>query len=320
MIQEVVSVGLPIDERMKIIKNHIVPDKITENTKRICIVTGTHGDELEGQYVCYELVRRINERKELLKGIVDVYPALNPLGIDSITRGIPMFDLDMNRVFPGTESGATTEYVAAQILGDMKGADMVIDIHASNIFLRETPQVRINELHEDWLVPYAKLLNVDFVWVHSSATVLESTLAYSLNSTGTPCLVVEMGVGMRITEEYCMQLVDGIFCLMCSMGIWDGSAPAVREPIVSSDRSVSFINAENSGIFVPIVKHWQTVKRGDHLGDIVAPATGEVLHRVTAEEDGIVFTLREYPVVYSGSLIARILGERKMEQEDDCHG
>ena len=83
MIQEVVSVGLPVDERMRIIKNHIVPPcEITDQTKRICIVTGTHGDELEGQYVCYELNRRINEQKEHLNGFVDIYPALNPLGID----------------------------------------------------------------------------------------------------------------------------------------------------------------------------------------------------------------------------------------------
>ena len=70
MIQEVVSVGLPVDERWKIIKNRIEPESGTRpDMKRICIVTGTHGDELEGQYVCYEVARRINEHKELLNGI-----------------------------------------------------------------------------------------------------------------------------------------------------------------------------------------------------------------------------------------------------------
>ena len=84
---------------------------------------------------------------------------------------------------------------------------MCIDIHASNIFLREIPQVRINENNKDTLMNYAKLLNTDFIWVHGSATVLEATLAYSLNSINVPTLVVEMGVGMRITEKYCNQLV-----------------------------------------------------------------------------------------------------------------
>ena len=37
-------------------------------------------------------------------------------------------------------------------------------------------------------------MNVDIVWVHGASTVLEATLAYSLNSTGTPTLVVEAGV------------------------------------------------------------------------------------------------------------------------------
>ena len=36
-----------------------------------------------------------------------------------------------------------------------------------------------------------------------------------------------------------MQLVDGIFRLMCELGIWKGEAPAVREPIVSRDGHVS---------------------------------------------------------------------------------
>lgn len=60
MMQEVVSVGLPVDERWRIVKNRIEPEQgAAPDAKRICIVTGTHGDELEGQYVCYELARRI---------------------------------------------------------------------------------------------------------------------------------------------------------------------------------------------------------------------------------------------------------------------
>ena len=201
-----------------------MPAHPTGNEKRIAIVTGTHGDELEGQFVCYELLRRLKAEPGYLKGIVDVYPALNPLGIDSITRGIPMFDLDMNRIFPGNAEGPMMESVVYGLMEDLKGADLCVDIHASNIFLMELPQVRINELTAETLVPLGKKINVDFVWVHASATVLESTLAYSLNSIGTPTLVVEMGVGMRITKEYGYQLVEGILNVMKELGVWEGDA------------------------------------------------------------------------------------------------
>ena len=308
MIETVVSVGYPVDETLRIQKNRLVPPTgLTGGEKRISIVTGTHGDELEGQYVCYELQRRIREHPQCLTGIVDVYPALNPLGIDSITRGIPAFDLDMNRIFPGAENGSMPEYIAARIVDDLSGSDMVIDIHASNIFLKEIPQVRINTLSRDTLVPCAKKLNIDFIWVHAAATVLESTLAYSLNSIGTPTLVVEMGVGMRITREYGNQLVDGIFALMKDMGIWTGETITPKEPIISEDGEVSFINAGSSGVFVPAVEHWKDVKNGEHIGDILNPLTGAVAEHILSPADGTVFTLREYPIVSEGSLIARIL-------------
>ena len=311
MTETVVAMKLPVDESLRIRKNRIMPAHPTGEEKRIAVVTGTHGDELEGQFVCYELLRRLKAEPERLRGIVDVYPALNPLGIDSITRGIPMFDLDMNRIFPGNEEGPMMESLVYGLMEDLKGADLCVDIHASNIFLMELPQVRINELTAEKLVPLAKDINVDFVWVYANATVLESTLAYSLNQAGTPTLVVEMGVGMRITKAYGYQLVEGLLNVMKTLGIWDGEVGEIRKPIVSADQEIGYLNADCAGIYVPQVQIGEQVKEGDLLGEILNPLTGDVEQAVKAPVSGMVFTRREYPVVYSGSLLGRILRGEK---------
>ena len=52
MIETIASVGLPVDETLKIKKNRLEPED-GGNGRRISIVTGIHGDELEGQYVCF---------------------------------------------------------------------------------------------------------------------------------------------------------------------------------------------------------------------------------------------------------------------------
>lgn len=307
MIKKIASVSMPVLEQLEIRKNRLESGK-TDKKKRISIVTGIHGDELEGQYVCYDLSRRIQENMDQLDGIVDIYPAMNPLGIDSITRGIPAFDLDMNRVFPGNEEGSMTEYVASRIMEDLLGSDLCIDIHASNIFLTEIPQVRINELHAATLVPVARNMNVDLIWVYGNSTVLESTLAYSLNSRNTPTLVVEMGVGMRITQSYCEQLVEGIFCVMKSMGMWKGETIVPREPMLADqDEDVCFLNSPTGGIFISRAKHGDYLKKGSLVGEIVDPLKGCVLKELKAPREGVLFTIREYPVVNEGSLIARIL-------------
>jgi len=310
MIKPVSVAALPVAENFIIQKNRIENDA-GPGCKRVCVVTGTHGDELEGQYVCARLARILNEDKQKLSGIVDIYPALNPLGIDSVTRGFPMFDLDMNRIFPGSPTGLLAEVVAHDIIHDIDGADMCIDIHSSNIFLREIPQVRVSEQTAATLLPYAEMLNVDLVWIHASATVLESTLAHSLNIRGVKTLVVEMGVGMRITENYCSQLVDGILNMLRELGMWNGQTGQVREPLVSKDHRIDFLNSVAHGIFIPGAAHGSRVNAGERIGKVIDPLVGVIVEETIAPCTGLLFTLREYPVVFGGSLLARIMEDSK---------
>ena len=137
------------------------------------------------------------------------------------------------------------------------------------------------------------MMNAQFVWIYSSITVLDATLAYSLNHLGVPTLVTEMGVGNRITPKYCRDIVDGIFNLMSHMGIWDDEPKEVNEPI-----------------FVSAVDSMGRIGIGTHIGDIIEPIEGRIIQRIESPTDGIIFTLRENPVVHKGALIARVYGGR----------
>lgn len=306
MIQTVYSAELPVSEHLTIRKNRIQGHY--RRGPRIAVVTGVHGDELEGQYVAYELAKQLNANLDALHGIVDIYPAINPLGINSIQRGVPMFDIDLDRTFPGNPEGNLTQSLAAAIVDDIKGADICVDIHASNIFLREMPQIRINKEFARTLMPLAPLLNVNFVWVHATTTQQKSSLTYALNSVGTPCLVVESGVGMRITEDYGVRLAEGLLRLIAHFGGWEGGFLENPLPLVAQDANIEFLSSESPGIFLPRAKHGTRVKKNDLIGIICDPLTGTVQEEVRCTTSGLLFTLREYPVVYPGSLLARILG------------
>ena len=47
MIKTIAAIGLPVDEALEIRKNRIAPENSVDDMKRISIVTGIHGDELE---------------------------------------------------------------------------------------------------------------------------------------------------------------------------------------------------------------------------------------------------------------------------------
>lgn len=308
MIETVVTIDLMVEEELRIKKNHLAPDFPKGDEKRICIVSGIYGDELQGQYICYEVIRRIKLDYGSLSGIVDIYPSVNPMGLDSRSREIPGSDMDMNVLFPGSKSGALGEYTASCVFDDIKGADCCIDLHSSNMYIHEIPQVRINDEYVDELLRYSEFLNTDMVWIHPSTSVLNGSLAYSLNQVGVRTMVIESGVANSINQEYCNKIVDGLFALMSDMGIWKGkSAPAGKCRIIK-DSDISYINSESSGIFIPEKKVYDMVKKGDELGTIVDVITGSVEEIIKASEAGMICSIRSYPVIEEGSLIARIIG------------
>lgn len=308
MIETVVSVKLIAEGTLKIKKNRLAPDFPTGNEKRICIVSGIYGDELQGQYICYEIIKRIKLNYDKLTGIVDVYPALNPLGMEAKTREIPGSKLDMNELFPGSKSGAMGEYAAYCIMEDIKGADFCLDVHGSNLYLHEIPQIRLNEDVVASVMPYAKYLNADMIWVHPSTQVRDGSLAYELNAVGVKCCVTESSFAYKIDQKYCNQLVDGIFALMKHMGIWQGDVIEPRKAVITYDNQVTYLNSESSGIFIPNVSVYSKVEKGDTIGSVVSVITGSVEEIIKAPVAGMVTALREYPAIEEGSLLARIVG------------
>ena len=309
--KEIFTSQLPVGEKLSIKRTRFKPEnKSKKGLKRISIVSGIHGDELEGQLVIFSLAKWLNENIDKLNCIVDIYPAINPLGIDTITRSFPNYEVDLNRAFPGGEDDFLPGQVVHAVAQDIKGSDIAIDIHSSNIFLKEIPQIRINKEFSKSTLPLAKELNCDFIWIHDAITVLESTFSHTLNLLGTKTLVVEMGVGMRLTKEYGEQLLIGILNLLKKEGmIKTKQSFDVRKPFTSEVGEVFYLNAQKSGLFIPSLEHCEVISAGDKIGEIVDPLKGEVLCEVIAPSCGILFTLREYPVVYEGSLLARIFGE-----------
>lgn len=308
--ETVLNLELPYQERMTLERSVYVGG----TGPKVAIVAGIHGDELEGLYLCRQIAVFLEELAQTcpdaLLGRVELYPAMNPLGLDTLQRLVPVHDIDLNRNFPGNSEGLFPQRIAAAAMESLAGASLVIDIHASNIYLREIPQVRINQEFSETLVPLARKMNLDVIWLHGAMTVLEATIAHSLNSNDIPCLVVEMGVGMRITPAFTEQVVTGILHVWRDLGVFAKDLPLpplTHWPLLADDGNVHYLNADKSGLFVPSVQHWTSVKRGELLGSIVSPFQGKVLSEVRSPVDAVLFTLREYPLVYEGSLMARLM-------------
>ncbi|MBO4864457.1 MAG: succinylglutamate desuccinylase/aspartoacylase family protein [Eubacterium sp.] len=314
MIETIARVNLMVNEVLKIKKNRLQPDVLTGNERRIALVSGIYGDELQGQFVCYEVIRRIKQDYKSLKGIVDIYPAINPLAMEAKTREIPGSELDMNELFPGAKSGAIGEYAASCLIDDIISSadgpktEFCLDVHGSNLYLDEILQIRMNDDVVDKIMPYASKLNTDMIWIHPSTQVKDGSLVYELNKRGVAACVTEATCAYRISQKYGNRLVDGIFAMMKFMDMWDGDVAEVRKPHVAYDSQVTYINSETSGIFIPNIKIHEYVDAGMMIGKVVDVLTGSDQEIITAPRSGMVSAIREYPSIEVGSQLARIVG------------
>ncbi|KAB2953422.1 succinylglutamate desuccinylase [Heliorestis acidaminivorans] len=313
MEQKIITIRMPAYDQFSI-RKEVLGNQKKDGSKRAAIVAGIHGDEFEGLYTCYllngYLKNLLKKNPEALQGQVDFYPSINSLGLGSLNRAWPFFNVDLNRQFPGNRDGHVPLQAAYALLEDLKGADFVVDIHASNRFLLEMPQIRMQDTYASTLLPLAQNSNVDIVWVHGSSTILETTLATNLNEMAIPTLVVEMGIGQRLTIGYSEQLLKGLLRLLHRFGILDIPAeelPTINEPRIMQDNEVWYFNAKASGLFVPEPAIFgRYVREKERIGRIVDPLSGKDLQVIEAPVEGLVFTLRQHPVVYEGSLLARL--------------
>ncbi|MBI4180028.1 succinylglutamate desuccinylase/aspartoacylase family protein [bacterium] len=281
--------------------------------KRFALVSGLHGDELDGLYLSYRLakfLRAWEDSGKPIRGQVSLIPVANPLATAAAERFWPFGQIDVNRCFPGRAGDEGAPFVwAGALFEHLKTFDLAMDVHSSNLFLRECPQVRVVEKFREAVEPYAGQANVDVVWIHDAPTVIETTLSYNLNAAGVPTLVVEMGVGYRIQTQFVDAVFRGVLNLLMNLNILSDALdePVKKKAIYATERNVRYLNSDSGGFFVPEAQVGSTVRSGDRVGEILNALTGEVKEPVVSKWDGYLFTVRAHPIVYPGSLMARII-------------
>ena len=87
-------------------------------------INGTvHGDELNGSYGAWELVRELDLKK--LKGIIIVTPIANPLAFECRNKISAIDSMDMDTAFPGDPEGMFTQRIAYILYNEIKNISFV---------------------------------------------------------------------------------------------------------------------------------------------------------------------------------------------------
>jgi predicted deacylase len=301
----VIQVELPSGDKLAIIRRRF--GRPGPDVPRVCIVAGIRGDAPEGVRVAHQVAKVLEECEDRLTGVVDVYPCANPLGAHQGTRMWPFFDVDLNRRFPGKETGHQPDRVAHALCSDIRGATQVIELRGAREAFSEVIHAQVRE-RDTAAAQLAMGANVSLVWARKPGPAATQTFAHQFPGT----IVLEGGTGNRLNAAVGQDLQEGVIHLLTQVGVLaEVDLPfhwaALNRPTVVSDAQVFRVRAERSGLFLPEFEVWSEVEVGASLGHVIDSENGAVLETILSPTKGRVMAVREHPVVYVGTMVARVV-------------
>ena len=229
----------------------------------LCLTAAVHGDELNG----IEMVRRVmhNLDPAKLSGAVIGVPIVNLQGFRRGSRYLPD-RRDLNRYFPGNESGSAASRIAHSFFTQIVShCDALVDLHTGSFERANLPQLRADLTHPD-----IRTLTMGFgatVILHS--TPAPGTLRAAATEAGIPTVTLEAGGPSVLELDEVKHGVKGIETLLNTlemqkkMSFWGDPEPIYYRS--------TWVRANRGGILLTEVRLGTTVKKGDLLGTITDP-------------------------------------------------
>jgi len=264
----------------------------------VLLIGGLHGDELNG----IEIIRRLifNKHIKTIKGTIICIPILNMYGFLNLSRTTPD-GKDLNRSFPGSLNGSLASRVAYQVTKEILPViDFGIDFHTGGASRSNIPQIRCDFKFEK---------NLELAYLFEPKLLINSELVdKSLRKTaqklGKPILVFEGGESLRFDDESIEAGILGTRKLLKSIGmIKDDFAYSKQETTILNHSS--WIRAKAAGLFRPVKKNGEKVKKGQVMGLITDPY-GDFEVTQKAPHDCLIFGVNNMPVVHQGEAIFHI--------------
>ena len=279
--------------------------------KTLLTTGGVHGDEYEGPVAIQDVFEELDPG--LLNGTFVAIPILNTPAFTAATREGGWDHQNLARIFPGSPKGTISERIAHAFATHIVGqADFYADLQAGGSAYQikrfagyQIVNSELNEVQRAAAIAWG----FDLVW---GTTGLPGRSLSVARERGVPAIYVEMPGEGRCRPDDRAEARQGLRNLLAFLEIVPGDFPTARPEFCfeSDTEGAGHLQVDHpspaSGLFVPAVEVWESVEKGQSLGQVRRP-DGTVLSDVPSDRAGRVLFLRTLPRVFAGDFLVFVL-------------
>ena len=288
----------------------------------LSIVSGLQGDHLNGMFLNSHLTQFLDSIVEgldphyTLTGQVQTFPVVNANAVQSGSRLWPLDGMNMDLAFPGNPDGETAEAIASTIWQHTKDSFWGIILQSAPPHYEDAPHIqtykpdgRVKKMYRD--------LQIETVRRQKESSTQKVNLFHQWQDISS--VILSSGAPRTINLKQCETLFQSILNFMKAEGKLKDhrnkkSEHKTKTRIYQSDEEIA-VRTTTAGMFLKEVKVGNYLKQRQKIGEVRDIYSGKRLEEITAPEDGLLITLRQYPIVYEKEPMAIILTAKKSWRE-----
>jgi uncharacterized protein len=294
-----------VDIPLSVLSNHTpmsLPVQVIHGRKdgpTVFVSAAVHGDEIIGVEVIRRLARSSALRR--ISGTLLLVPIVNAFGFISHSRYLPD-RRDLNRSFPGSQTGSLASQLAYRFLNDVVSlCDVGIDLHSAAVHRVNLPQIRINADDTKAL----ELARVFEPPVIIKSALREGSLRAAAAKIGVPILLYEAGEALRLDEFSARVGVKGILKVLKQLGMISARSIKIGNVAPPLVEKSAWLRASEGGIFRTSRNVGDVVRKGDTMGYIADPF-GEKETELKSEVSGLIVGRTNHPSVNQGDALYHV--------------
>lgn len=287
--------------------------------KRLLLVSGVHGDELNPIGTVLKVFAELDPSK-LSGAVIGVVGSSRP-GVEHTTRGWLWMDLghsliNPNRTWPGDENGNTVQRHSWLLMNRLiKGnADIGVDIHTGGNGI-DFGLFSFTSSKDKEALHLSKLFPLDQIYLFQGTG---GSLSSALVAAGIPAFTLELGGPRSFDQDMIDAGVLGVGNVMSYYKMHDrpmGQTAMDRNVFIGNQLVDMF--ADNSGYTELFVKIDDWVTKGQKVA-VQKNAFGEVVHEYISEVDGRVAIIGTDAVRERGVDVVSILTNSDKCKDGSC--
>lgn len=279
----------------------------------VYIQAAQHGIELNGPAALRRLHGHLTDAA--IAGTVIVVPVVNQLAFDHRSYMTPgeydVLNPNLNRVWPGDDSGSLQEQFAARLWELVKDADAAVDLHTGTADMLEHVRCRAGDPAAERL---AEAFGTSYRLTDGHEETndgSEGTFRAVAATAGIPVITAELSNSRQVAQDAVTAGVNGILNLLRERDVLSAASESRAEQTVLRNDTEP-VTASESGLFEcrPDIAVGDTVDAGTRLGTVYEPASFEQQQVVSVTERGVIFSLARESVVMKGERLAGIATPR----------